>query len=438
VPRPLRLGLAVLTVAVFVALGTYAFRGWYARYVTDDFCTASVLRDKGFFRMLAYHRVAWSGRYSYYAIKAIPESIGPRTAQVMPGIMIGFFCAAAAWTIRRAVGLPLLAVLTGATIAYAAIDATPEVLAIGGPLIWETGTVTYMLPLILYTMWAGLFFGTGSVRMRWIAGAVLMFLAGGLSETSLAAQCAMTGAFALIALVRKWRPASQIAAAGFAASIVALVLVASAPGNEVRMRRLPPRQPLLTAVVESVQLSYDYIGSVAFSDGKSLLLVMLCGAVLGTFLPQLKVTDALLAALAALCGYAASFLPAVWMLSMGPPPRALHVTNFFFMAALLLLCAVAGAVRPRIVSVVAPVLAVLAVIVPLYSAYSVIGTLPKARADAAELDRIAAIMRANRGHRVTIHSPWAIAERVLVSEPEFWTNRCMSEFYGVSSLRVTR
>jgi hypothetical protein len=435
VPRSLRLGIAALAVAVFAALAVYAWRGQHARYITDDFCTAATLHRYGFFGAMKFHRVAWSGRYSYYAIKAIPESIGPSTAPVMPAVMIALFCAAGAWTIRRVTGSALVAALGGGTIAYAAIDATPEVLTIGGPLMWETGTVTYMLPLILYTIWAGLFFGTA--RWRWIVGALVMFIAGGLSETSLASQCAMTGALTLIALLRKWPEVTRIAAAGFAASILSLVLVATAPGNEVRMRRLPPRQPLLTASVKSVGLAYDYIGSVAFSEGKALLLVLLCGAVIG-MVTRTNIAAALMAAAAALCGYAASFLPGMWMLSMGPPPRALHVTNFFLIAALLPLMAAAGTARSRAVRTLAPALLVIAMVIPLLSARFVIGTFPTARAGAAELDRIERIMRANRGRRVVIHSPWAIAERALVAEPEFWTNRCISDFYGVRSLRVTR
>jgi Family of unknown function (DUF6056) len=440
VSRPLRLGLAALTLAVFAALGVYAYRGWFARYVTDDFCTASLLRDRGLLGTMRFHRAAWSGRYSYYPMKAIPESIGPATARVMPAVMIVLFCTAAGWTMRRALDrrFAIVAVLTGAVIAYATIDGTPDVLTIGGPLMWETGSVTYMFPLILYTLWAGLFFGNGPVRRRWIASAVLMFVAGGLSETSLAAQCGMTGAFALFAVVRRWPVVWRIAVAGFAASIVSLVLVATAPGNEVRMRRLPPRQPLPSAVVKSARLAYDYIGSVAFSDGKSLLLILLCGAVVGMLRPQFDAKSALLAALAALCGYGATFLPAMWMLSMGPPPRALHVTNFFFIATLLPLVAILGARKAQAVSRLAPALFVVALVVPLLSAKSTLETLPKARADAAELDRIAAVMHANRGKRVVLHSPWSIAERVLVEEPEFWTNRCMSAFYRVHSIRVTR
>ena len=434
-PRSLRLCIGALAIAVLAALAVYAARGRHARYVTDDFCTASILRERGFFGAMHYHRISWSGRYSYYAFKAIPESIGPGTAPVMPAVMIALFCAAGIWTLRRATGSTLLPILGGAVIAYAAIDATPDVLTIGGPLMWETGTVTYMLPLILYTIWAGLFFGTG--RWRWLIGAIVMFLAGGLSETSLASQCAMTGTLMVLALLRRSREMTRIAVAGFVASILALALMATAPGNEVRMRRLPPRQPLPTAIVQSIPLAYHYIGSVAFSDGKALLLVLLCGAIAGAF-TRTSTAAMLVAAAAAAAGYGVSFLPAVWTLSMGPPPRALHVTNFFFIATLLPLLAAAGAWRPRAVRVLAPALLVLLIIVPVLSARSVLGTFEKARADAAELDRIGAILRANPRRRVTIHSPWAIAERALVEEPEFWTNRCISEFYGVHSVRITR
>ena len=431
------MGLVVLAVAVFAALAVYAWRGKFARYVTDDFCTSSALRRYGFVGAMKFHRLSWSGRYSYYAVKAIPESIGRPTAPVMPAVMVALFCAAGIWTVRRMTGSPLLSILAGGTIAYAAIDGTPEVLTIGGPLVWETGTVTYMLPLILYTVWAGLFFGRGSVRARWIASGVVMFVAGGLSETSLAAQCGMTAVLVLIASLRRHRDFTKIAAAAFVASILSLALVATAPGNEIRMRRLPPRQPLASAAVKSVGLAYDYIGSVAFSEGKSLLLVLVCGAVAG-MLVRVHVTGALLASLAAIGGYGASFLPSVWMLSMGPPPRALHVTNFFFMAAVFALCAAAGSARPRLVGTLAPLLLVVLIAVPVLSVRMVLADVPRARAGAAELDRIDRIMRANRGRRVTIHSPWALAERALVEEPEFWTNRCISEFYGVHSLRITR
>jgi hypothetical protein len=435
VPRSLRLATAALAVAVFAVLALYAWHGRHARYMTDDFCTAATLHERGFLGAMKFHRGAWTGRYSYYAIKAIPESIGPATARVMPALMIALFCAAGVWTFRRITASLPIALLGGGTLAYAAIDATPDVLALVGPLTWETGAVTYMLPLVFYTLWAGLLFGTG--RWRWLLGAAVLFVAGGLSETSLAAQCAVTGGLTLLAAFRRWPDVLRIAAAGLAASLLSLVVMATAPGNLIRSSELPPRQPLPTALLQSAGMAYDYVGSVAFTEGKSLLLVLLCGAIVGT-VARVSLAGALTASAAALCGYAATFLPAAWMLSMGPPPRALHVTNFFLIAALLPLCALAGAARPQAVRTLAPTLLVLAITVPLLSARTVIGTLPRARAGAAELDRIDAIMRSGHGRDVVIHSPWAIAERALRPEPEYWMNRCMARFYEARSVRATR
>jgi hypothetical protein len=438
--RLLRAGFALLGAAIVVALAAYAWRGWYSRYVTDDYCTASALRRYGFVDVLQYHRVTWSGRYSYYAVKAIPESIGPITTRYTPAVLIVLFCAAGVWAMRRVwprgYGLPAL--VAGCALAFATIDATPDILAIGGPLVWETGSVTYMVPLILMALWAGLYFSGGALWLRCAAAAVLLFVAGGMSETSLAGQGAITVIVLLIALWRRQRDASWISAVSLAVTLLSLYLVASAPGNTIRQLRLPPRPPLFDAVLHAFRIAYHYVGSVAFSDGKSLLIVLLCGALLGAVSARVHVPTALLCAFAALAAYVASLLPSTWMLSMGPPPRALHVTNFFFVAMLLALAVAFGASKPRFVQKSAPIAVFVALLIPVFSTMATLRTLDEGRRAAAEVERIGAIMTANKGKRVTIHSPWAIANRILVEEPEFWTNRCISEYYQVIALRVTR
>ena len=437
---PFRIGLAVLSVSILIALAAYAWRGWYSRYVTDDYCTAAALRKYGVVEVLKYHRMTWSGRYSYYAAKAIPESIGPATTRYTPGVLIALFCAAGVWALRRT--LPprsgMLAFVTGCAIAFATIDGTPDVLAIGGPITWETGAVTYMLPLILMTLWLGLFFGEGSIVRRCVAAAVLMFFAGGLSETSLAAQGAMTCLLLLVAILRRHRDAICISAVSVIFTLLSLYLVASAPGNTIRQLRLPPRPPLIDAVLHAFRIAYHYIGSVAFTEGASLLIIIVCGALVGAFSRRVHGPTALLCGCGALAAYIASLLPSTWMLSMGPPPRALHVTNFYFVAMILALAAAAGAARPQLIRRSAPAMLLLAAIIPVLSVIGTVRTLDEGRRAAAEVDRIGAIMRASKGRRVTIHSPWAISNRILVEEPEFWTNRCISEFYGVPALRVTR
>ena len=438
--RGLRFVHAALLAAVLIGLGAYVWRGTYTRYITDDFCTATALRKRGFIGAMKFHRATWSGRYSYYAAKAIPESISPVTAGYVPGVTIVLWCASAIWTARRIArsGSRLFGILTGVAIVFASIDASPDVLTVGGPLVWETGVVTYMLPLVLYTLWAGLFFGGGSILARGIASAVLMFLAGGLSETSLAGQGAIAAGVLAITLLQRRHDLMRIAAAGFGTTLLALALVASAPGNAVRMQRLPPRPPLLSAVTDSFAMSYHYVGSVAFSDGAALLLILFCGVVFGITSTRFDTRLALLIAASACMAYIATFLPSAWMLGGGPPPRALHVTNFFFIAILFPLAAAAGAAKARAARIAIPLFALLSLAAVVHSTTVIVRTLEEGRIGAAEMERIAAIMRAHPRQNVVIHSPWTISNRVLVSEPEFWTNRCISDFYNVRTLRITR
>ena len=205
--------LIAVTAVIVVALSAYAWRGSYTRYITDDFCTAAFLRERGFWGAMQRHREEWSGRFSFYAIKAALEAVGPATAPIVPGASVALFAGCAVWALRRTLAAPWpLALFGGCGFAFAAFDASPEVLAIGGPLVWETGVVTYTLPLILITAWLGLF-STG--RAGWTRGAIgaaVLLTAGGLSETSLAAQCAFTALLWLGALCLREIDATRIAA----------------------------------------------------------------------------------------------------------------------------------------------------------------------------------------------------------------------------------
>jgi hypothetical protein len=265
-----------------------------------------------------------------------------------------------------------------------------------------------------------------------------MFAAGGLSETSLAGQGAFTACVFAATLLLRRSDLTRIAAAGFVTTIVALLLVASAPGNAIRMQRLPPQPPLISAITDSMAMSYNYVGSVAFAEGASLLLIVFCGAVFGLLHERFDTRAALLAATAAFAAYVATFVPSAWMLGSGPPPRALHVTNFFVIAMLFPFGAALGAVKPRAMRLAMPVLALLSLVAAVYSTIGTVRTVDDGRIGAAEMERIATIMRAHPRQNVTIHSPWVIANRILVTEPEFWTNRCISDFYGVRTLRITR
>ncbi len=434
-PRLLRSLCAALALALFAALAVYAWRGTYTRYLTDDYCSAVRLHNLGFASAMHWHWTEWSGRYSYYAIKALPESIGPVTARVIPALLIALFCACAVWSMGRVTRE--FALLCGIAIVFASIDATPDVLSPFGPLLWETGAMTYMLPLIFYALWLGLFFAPRSLAARCVFSAVVMLIAGGLSETSLAAQLGLTAGLLFLAIVKRMPDAMKIAATAFLATVAAALIAWSAPGNAKRMSELHPR-PLLEAIGDAFRLANVYVGSSAFVDGAALVVVLACGLLLGTTRARTELSTILLLALAAFGAFVASMLPSTWMLAGSPPPRALHVSTFFFAVMLFALGAALSVVLPRLARMGTPVLLVLSIAIAVLSSVRVAQSIDDGRRFASEADRVATVLRANAGKDLTIRAPYALAERMIFEDPNEWTNRCIADYFGVRSLTVTR
>lgn len=415
-----RAAYAALTASLLLALFAFVWRGTYTRYVTDDFCTAHVLRSQGFARAMSHHRESWSGRYTYYAVKGALEAIGPVTARFVPGVLIALTAVSAAWVIGGRRGT-----MAGAAIALAAVDAAPDPFGFYGPVMWETGALTYMLPMILLLLWGGLFArGRGAA-----AGGVLLLAAGGLSETSLIAQCVLVAGALAFSVRHRDNVRARIAGAGLIASCVAAVIVVTAPGNALRAASAQARQSLTGAALQSLGFANDFIGSHVLLEGSMLIVV----ALLGTLAP-VRLADRprwIEAVLVLVAAYGASFLPSSWWLSVPPPPRALYVSQFLLILAVY---AAGAALRTTVV----PVVLIVAALIPLSSGVATIRTIPAARRDAAHADRIAELLRPARGQDVVLRSGWALQTAYIVNDPAHWANHCICRYYGLRSLRVVR
>ena len=421
--------LALLAAALLLSLAAYAFRGTYTRYRTDDYCTAASLRARGYVDSQRFFRNGWSGRFSYYAIKHALESVGPITARAVPGALVALLAIAGIWTLRR-IADPRLAFASGCAVAYATIDAAPEVFSAYGPLLWECGAVTYLLPVVLIATWIGVVLrGAGAPPAVPPAPSpaaappiafLLMLVAGGLSETSLAAQLPL--AAGAVILTR-----NRAAIAGLAGTLVALAIMATAPGNAVRAATLPPPPPLGEAAMNTLALAYRYVGSHLFLDGAALLIVFVLG-----LLVTMPRRTALGVALTAAVAYVATCAPSAWALSSGPPARALAVSNFFLIVMLFALGAALRAPKWT------PALIVAAAVLPILSTIDVVRDLPRARVDAAHADTIDRLLRGQRGRDVVLRSRWALAERFATHDRRHWSNGCVSDYYQLVSLSVTR
>jgi hypothetical protein len=438
-PPVRRLVYTLVCAAVLAALATYAWRGWYARYITDDYCTAYRLRDLGFVEAMKFHRRVWSGRYSYFPIKAGFEAIGPTTARVTPTLLMVLLGTAAAFALRRVVVSRLMVFLAAITLVYAVVDASPSRLNIGGAFLWETGALTYLLPLVLLMVWAGVVMGlmgqmrprgkmVGTHRSHCVLSAVLMLVAGGLSETSLAAQGALTAGVLALALFFRARRAAQAAAWG---------LLATAPGTLVRASAHTAARPLGDAVVQTLTMAYRFLGSHVFISAAAALPLMAVGLATGAGGVRVQARAAAFAAALAVAVYIASFVPAAWLVRASAPERTLDIANFFLLLALFTGAMSAGiAMRDRLPSTVMALALLLATIVPALSVAENIRTMPEAKATAKRMDELDWTLREQRGHAAVVHAEWALRMGILGPDPDFWANQCVSHYYRLESLRV--
>jgi hypothetical protein len=431
---------ALLSITAAVALATFAWRGWYARYLTDDYCTSSLIRDLGFFEAMAHHREHWSGRFSYFPLKGLLKLIGPVTAQVTPLLLILLLLGATLWSLHvvapfssRTARLAL-----GFAFVLAYIAGAPSLTNIGGALYWETGSVTYTTPLILFVLWAALFAARIPAWSAVALSAALMFVAGGLSETSLAAQGALTGTALLVAIAARDLRATRIAASGLVASIAALAVVASAPGNAVRAQVDVVAHTPLETVVRCFSLANDFIGTYVFAGGLPLLPLIAVALALGSSLPTVSRGWIWAVAGASTAAYIVSFLPAALLLNAGPPERALDVPNFFAMAVIAAVAFRAGARISSERGFVFAAVLIGASLIPIAVLRANLESIPHARFIAAQMDRTDALLRQSEGKHVTLRAPWAVQQRIFDGDPKHWSNVCVSRFYRLQSFHATR
>ncbi|MFL6257036.1 MAG: DUF6056 family protein [Pyrinomonadaceae bacterium] len=256
-----RVADAALAAPLCAALLAHAYVGLYSRYWYDDFNTAAVLRERGFLGSQRYWYVNWSGRFSFHFVVNLAESAGPWVVCLLPLAALSVWVALTAWAAYEGaalLGLPeraRVALLSALLLVYATVESTADV---AQSLYWQTGMLTYLAPLIFFTANVGL--AASSVRREpgraalWRVGlcALLALVAGGFSEVSAVLQLGGLSLLLAASLLRarglRSRAARALIVAGFVGALAALLLVALAPGNEVRQGLGPTHSGLFWSV----------------------------------------------------------------------------------------------------------------------------------------------------------------------------------------------
>jgi Family of unknown function (DUF6056) len=235
-----------VALVLLAVLAAYMLMGIFNRYVADDYSAVLAVRQNGFWAEQIAHYQEWSGRFTSWAAITAAASVNQVVVCVLPAILIACWIAVLMLVLRQA--LPqrrrITRLLLALGIVYATLHTTPNPFL---SLYWMTGSLTYVLPLILATGLLAIILAPSATGSRGVAiavgAAVVAFVAGGTNETYLAWQTfalALAVVLAAISLSTVSRRKLPTLSAGLAGSLAAFGALAAAPGNAIRSAAILP------------------------------------------------------------------------------------------------------------------------------------------------------------------------------------------------------
>ncbi len=352
--RAATLAFGITTLFMFAALAIYGYLGTFTRYMADDYATASALRRYGFWGAQKFWWENWSGRFSFTFIVSFVELFGLKMVRVLPILVTGAWFIGIVWLclpVLRNLGYRknFLASFFIASVTlwmtYRLVDDYAQV------VFWQTGILTYPISPILFLFGAGVVIRrlakasaiTWLERILWF---LLAFVAGGFSETGVVVQATLIFVLFVIILISTRTVnglAAQILIAALCGSLLALMVVAVAPGNFVRSDGFKGILPLGSALTGSLLETILFIPHLI----RVHTWVLVLGLFAGIFLAHVLVpNDIDVGGLASLKGMGISLLivfagiwagivPAYFLRGALPPERSL-LFSYFLVAGLVM------------------------------------------------------------------------------------------------------
>ncbi len=493
----------------------WAAAGLFSRYAADDYCTAGQVHLAGFLDAQSRLYVGWSGRFAATFLVTLAEVAGPLAVPGLPVLALLAWLAATTWavyellwTLGRRVPV-LAAVVLAAVLVFATLRTTAD---LGQALFWQTGLLTYLFPLVLATVDVGWLARVGRGARGRAPAAVgvsfaLSFVAGGTSETFAAAQVTALALAGVIAYLAEARPGGgqQIRAyaatqpllamllAGLVGAVLAMVILAVAPGNNVR-QQTAVQIPLAIALPRAVEFTQGWL-RLTFARPHIIVLLLLVGipSTIGAATESTTTADPQFAAnthntdprtdrravaaperprqmaaraysahgvapvlglLATALVLLACMLPAFYALGSNPPGRAQVVPQYVLVCSLAVLGWLLGTSQaarlcpiprhPGISWLVAGGLLVLLALGPLRATSDSVQQIGPARAYAAAWDQLDRDVRAERRQGVQDVTVRPLPPTGLVQNLDFvgpnrhdWFNECVARYYDLNTIAST-
>ncbi len=464
----LRLALAVGTLSTLGALALYGYLGTFSRYGSDDYClSAFFLQDNLWAAMVRRYFVSTSRYTNILFIGLADRVFGWYNVAILPPLMIALLVLGLYLLLKEIgemVGLRWsrwMTLFLSLLLVYFSISQAPSLYE---TLYWRAGMTSHFAPLVLLP-----FFGTFLLRqirrakerapsiLAQAACFVLPFLIGGLSEppTALMITVLVLG----IAAAWWWSDPSRRRAVlsllvwSLLGALTALIVMAVAPANGLRMQTPPPHLPELVARIIEYP-AYFIVDTLRTLPLASLVSVVIPALLFYLFSvrspeavsqPAGKRLGILLVAvpLLAYLFIAASFAPSAYGQSY-PEPRVRFIGRLLLTGAFILEGALLGAraaqaklFQSRYLRGTAIVALILLMLYPVRTAWRLSAEVPVYQQRAAAWDAREAQIRALKAQGVEdITVRWLRSEQIqdLGDHDNFRLNRCAAALYGVDKI----
>jgi hypothetical protein len=407
--------------------------GGYSRYTADDFCWAGILRTDGFLNANVHYYTVYSPRFTFTFLVNLAELVGPAIVPALPVTAILAWLATLTWTFARFGTPPWRALLLGELAAVATLQTAPD---LPQSLYWQTGLLTYLLPLVMATLLIG-WVRLGIQRWwAWAVSAAITFLAGGLSETYLIPQNVAVTLALLLALVFGTRRAHLLAA--LAGGVLALAVIVAAPATAGRVMGTPA--DLWLTLSASVATAYFQVVRLVRFFPFTILLCLAVPTLIAV--PPCRVSGKWVLIVSACVAITLpfSYFPSFYAQNGNPPARSLIVPGGILVGYLLFVgVAIRGLAAPLVSAERTRALALLAaILVPIVAAAT---TLPEQASAAqyaalfdAEDQQIRASQAAGQTDLTVPPLPTNLGEGFVTSDRDNWFNQCVARYYDLDSI----
>ena len=432
--RPLRFAVA-LAVMLGLPLAVYAFIGTYSRYTADDFCWAGVLRTEGFFNAQTYWYVGFSPRYAFTFLVSLAELPGPATVPLSPAAAIIVALGVATWTFRQFGVGGMHAFLLAEVATLATLQTAPD---LSQSLYWQTGMLTYILPLVLATFLIGWIRQGRKTWWAYVVSGLVAFIAGGLSETYLIPQNVAITLLLLVflALARRDPRAFHLAAA-LAGGVLALAVIVSAPSTASRVGESPANlwlamsAAIATASIQILRLLRYFPLTILLSFGVATLT--------DTRHMAIERRHVVLATLLVALTLPFCYFPSFYAQNGNPPARSLIVPGSILITYIIFLgVAAQRVVVERLTPLRRTAFIAALALIPLGIAAVTLPEQPNAAHYAALFDaeeqHIRSIRAAGQTDLIVPPLPPNLGENFVTSVPRDWFNVCVARYYDVRSI----